>query len=450
MARTKTLIIALFVLLSLPVLGQRVQIVSATSATNVASLSATITLTAGNMLVVQEYNGNLTNASIQLTISDTKGDVFQNVGGSGNVQVFTSPNVAGGSTTVTVAAGVSTTFDLVLTEVSGMAKYSNVTVMGGGWQQSSTTEGTFNSVTLPAGTYYLYSSAGDLTSGSTYTATAGFTAGTATGQYIHKIFDQTVTIGSPTSYSITVTSSASINGAAISTWCPFLIFSSVPLPATTPRVVQYMVGGSFLGIGTTLAYLPVPVTVGNYLLAYGNWFGAGAGTISDSQGNVWTLLGGGTSADSVGLWVTKTTASNLDTVTLTGGSSPAISVYEIGASSGLDVSNVAGLANFIGTTITSTATTTVANDLVLELGGTQSACNTMGFTQTADTGFAWSSFAPSHCANHGEYTGIGASVTAYSTTIANGSSGAMSAAVAAFKPGVAPIYGTQPVINVVE
>ena len=91
------------------------------SAEPAASANVTITVTAGNRLVVQMVQR--ASATRTYSVSDTvngawpAADVYYNNGQA--MAIFSFPNAAAGSTTVTVTASSSTNFSFFLHEVSG-------------------------------------------------------------------------------------------------------------------------------------------------------------------------------------------------------------------------------------------------------------------------------------------------------------------------------------------
>jgi hypothetical protein len=201
-------------------------------------------------------------------------------------------------------------------------------------------------------------------------------------------------------------------------------------------------------MSTSQAFMPVSVTVGNYLVAFGNGNGGGSYTISDSQHNTWTLLEGGGGGNSYGMWVTTASATGEEDVTIVGGASPSLEVWEIANTAGVDVHNSAETAT-IGGSISASITTTHTNDYVLEIQSTQSGCNTGGATYSTDSGFTWLSWTASHCSFGQGYEGV-APTTATFTSGASSGPGLMSVGVIAMKPAVAGVTSTQPVVNVIQ
>jgi len=428
-----------------------VQDVHAT-ASGVATATITITLTAGNMAILDMWNSN-SGSTATPTITDNQGDVFVSSPYSiiglppGISLVYYCPNVHGGSTTISLGSNGAGTlnWDMVATEVNGMANHSPIFFASYGFNQTSNSMAS-DSLTLPAGTYYIYSHAGDLTSGSTYTGTAGFTQRAYTGNsYVRAVFDQTTTIGSPTTFTNTITSTGTYGGSSTSM---LLAFSTAP--NITSRLLQIGGGGTLLGQSTATAYMPSSVTNGNALLAFCNFNAQVAAGITDTIGNTWTLVDGGTSSDTFATYVTFLTSSGSDVVQCNAASSPSLQVLELAGVSAIDKHAAAGQGGTTNTSVTTASvTTTSTNEILAFFAGSQTGCNTQGIGWVA-TNFTWVGEMGAHCSQSVSLQQFSASTGSFSVTAnTSPSAGWIAASLVTFKPALSGGGGTQPVINII-
>ena len=81
---------------------------------------------------------------------------------------------------------------------------------------------------------------------------------------------------------------------------------------------------------------------------------------------------------------------------------------------------------------------------------TSSGCNTGPLTDTFDTGFVWVAYSSSHCSQQTAYEGLAATTGTYTAIAGTSPSGAIAAAVVAFKPAVAILTTAQPIVNIIQ
>jgi hypothetical protein len=442
MARTKFLWLILASLLVAPPAHAQVRVQSTDGNGSAVSVTAAITVTAGN-LVIADVLSNGDNPPINVT--DNFGDVFHPAPVSfigdppGVFTTFYCANVHGGATTVsaTLVGGGSTGIDIYLTEISGLAKSSPVgpstfTVAYGGNSEAL-------AVTVPSGTYYLYSAVGDATSGSTYTGTSGFTQYAAGGSYFRAAWGQVVSPSTTTTYSNTIGTSGTFGNSV----ADLLAFSVTSV--TGPRVIQTSNNGVSLGNTFVTDTYTGPVTAGNLLVVFGSWDGATIPSFSDSLGNTWTELESG---NSFGLWTAVANSTGSDTVSLNPSANVSIQLEEVAGVSG-PAQHASNASTAAASLSTGSITTTNANDLVFAFGGSQGACNSIDFTGWS-SGWQFFNDTGSHCSQSVGLEQLMSSTGTFAATFTVVSSTNLAAAILSMPASIPFTYSSQPVVNVIQ
>ncbi|MDB5182188.1 MAG: exported protein of unknown function, partial [Candidatus Saccharibacteria bacterium] len=161
---------------STPTFVQSITVGSTASATTTAS---TFTTTAGNLIVVSL---SFASSGTTFTCTDNRGDTFSNaaqVTNSGQTAgICYAPNVAGGSTTVTVTYGAASTFRaIILSEYSGVATSNpvDVTSVNTGTATTATDNVTSNSATTTQTGNLIVGLVDDITGNAVVSAGTGYT-----------------------------------------------------------------------------------------------------------------------------------------------------------------------------------------------------------------------------------------------------------------------------------
>jgi len=451
----------------LPTVGSLQHATSSASSTTVTT-TLPLTVTAGDMIIAGAYSyaaDSSLGGQIQ-AVTDSNSCVYQEVPNAmiqyqtGSLTTFYCPNSAGGTVAVTLTTSPSTTLDLAVDEVRGVATSNPLysSTIGAIWATGSLTTVTTNNLVLPTGTYYLYSPLGDLTANlpNVYSQTANFQAHNQVVNYLVNVpyylrqtSDEVVT-ASTVSNSVTATSNMSRAYLGIAA------FSTVPFTGSRP--VQSMLAG-WLASSFNLAKLfTLPITSGNHLAVYANFqtqgcdSGSGAPSIADTLSNTWTLAKGGTASDYYAVWVSGASTSGVDTVTVTclsNSSSIAMSMLELAAVSGVDHANGANSAS-----ATSLAdggiTTTHANELVVGFGGTAvtSSCDA-NFPLGTGSLTQWRNFTNSACTQLVTWDLLEGSTGTYTNTYTTSPAQIMTAAIIGFAPS-GGAGATQPSVQIIS
>ena len=369
-----------------------------------------------------------------------------NVGGGSGSQTITSSAYSG---TCNLSSGQD--YDIILTEVHGLASTSPVknATYGG---ISSTTSVASGSLVLPTGTYYLYSTTGDVNT-NTYTESSGFiTYPLAFSPYFLRRFsDKVVTAGT---YSDTVSSSGSMSSG----WVGLVAFS--PTAVTDARVVQVANGGGAGSQQGTDRQITVPVQAGNRILAFaqlqvhGCTDITGVPVISDDITNSYTLLKGGTTTDNYGLWVATNATTGTRTVSITctsvSNGMVSLNLKEIAGVSGSPIYNAA--ENSSSSSLADGGiSTTVANSLVESFGGSSTGSSCSGnppFPASSASGYFVRNYSGSHCASTNGTEFLATSTGSQTNTYTTGSNTQLTAAIIAFAP-TGAASATQPSVQII-
>jgi hypothetical protein len=443
MARTKFLGFILGLLLWAAPAGAQSRVQAADGHGSATTVTATMTVTAGNLMVADVISSGM-NPPLQVT--DNFGDVFHPAPVAfigtppGVFTTFYCANVHGGATTVsaTLVGGGSTAIDVYLTEISGLAQSSPV-AMGtfGNANGGSTNTG---SITVPSGTYYLYSIIGDSAGGSTYTGTSGFTQYAIAGSYFRASWGEVVSPSTTTTYTNTVTSSGTFSSSVTN-----LIAFSVT-NETGPRVIQTSNNGDPLGNTSVSDPYTGSITAGNLLVVFASWGGSAPGTVpTDTLSNTWTTVETG---NSFGLWTAIANASGSDTVYVNPSANASIQVMEIAGVT--SIAQHASNSTTSGTSIaTGNITTTNANDLILTFGASQGACNAVNITGWS-SGWQFFNDTGSHCSTSMAFEQLVSSTGTFSNTFTAASSTNLAAAILSMPVAIPFTYSAQPVVNIIQ
>jgi hypothetical protein len=191
-----------------------------------------------------------------------------------------------------------------------------------------------------------------------------------------------------------------------------LIFWSLVLPGFCWAQSAFVQAPAGCGACTSLAYGSNTTSGNNLYGIFYNGFGsAQVITVTDTQGNVWTInksVGLATDGDTVAIGCAPTSSSAADTVTpkVAGSTySGKIVLYEVsGASCNVDASASQNVVTGPPTSCNSAAmTTTAANDFII------GACGTAANNQTFTLGSGWSNLTTGG-AQGGANTGLGGEV----------------------------------------
>jgi len=376
---------------------------------------------------------------------------------TGSGYTYYCPNSSGGAVTVTVSNPTNPTgMDLAITEVHGVAALNPLysSTFGQTWITGSTTTQTTSNLILPTGTYYLYSTLGDRTQ--TYPYQYGQsspfivhnnTYSSYSSQYIRQTADETVNAGT---YSSTTTSS---NGTGfLRSWVGLAAFSTVNFVG--PQIVQSMVGGNACCGFILNKKFALPVQAGSHLLVFANWAGnlgctttSTAPTLSDSLGNTWTKIKGGTATDWFGLYLSGASGAGADTLALScqASGSQGLSMLELSGVTAVDVANSNQLSSATSNT-DGGITTSHAYDYVVSFGEAASAtCAGDAQFPAPPTGTvtSWRNFSNSACTQFETFDLLEPnSGTSLSNTYTTPSSWVATAAIVALTPSSTPGGGS--------
>jgi hypothetical protein len=329
--------------------------------------------------------------------------------------------------------------DVEITEVRGIAN-STPLVMMPTWSSSNGITTVADSITITgAGNFYLYNVFGDQYGSSTYSnsGTALIAHGIAVGNYVKQLNDSVVTAGT---YTQTVTSTSaqeySIN----------IMVAFAANIQTGSQIVQISNGGGTAGSGETVRPMTIPVQTGNTLINISGWQ-SGASSFAgptDSLGNTWTLICGGT-ANYYGVWKATVAAGGSDIITTNPSSvTTSTKLFEISGVTGVDASTCSQLT---GTSISpNQITTTNATDLLISFAQNSGACNPPNIS-LANSG-NWTSVggSGSHCAQGGEAVQFVTSAGTYGNAATSASSSTMNAGIFGLE-GSAPASYVPPQIS---
>ena len=345
---------------------------------------------------------------------------FLNTDAGDNLYLAYARNCKAGANTVT--AGGSTPSGMMVWEYAGLAAVSPV-AGSSGWTwptgTSSTTQSTGN-VTMP-GPGILFSIGADMTQpGNTLSASSGF----ATGQ----------------SWS---------SNAAVSQWDEVVSagnYSNTVTAGTAGTALE----GILVGLSTTNLTYPIlrqinrwqstpltPVVAGNLLVVVGNSYGGAIGVPTDSQGNTYHLIQGGSPA-AFGMWWTVPALSGTLTVSWSGGymDSQGVMEFERISSPSLDQSNVG--TSTTSSVATGSLTTTAANEIVVSAAFNLNRNYSGGSIQGMTSGWSPVDFiSGAHYTLGWSAIELNAPMGSYSNTFPFASSGTFAAVIASFKGSVA-------------
>lgn len=305
-------------------------------------------------------------------LSDTGSDSFNKVApiaihtvGLGSQVTYMIPSSVGGnnfSVSATAACG-SQAYDIQTSITVGLA--STRPVVNASFGEGSTTS-TTASVTVPAGTQYLYLPFSDLSHTGPWTGTAGYIQKFLANYQafaIQGLYDQTVTPSVLSNYSFTLTTPS----ASVGIYLPMIAFSQTN--QTGPYVAQVTNGGALVGEGGSSKAFTLPLTAGPHnrvsiFAQFGEPCGGSGPGISDTLGLTYTAIRGGGPADVYALWDAPITASGAETVSVSCGTDNAsLNMEEFHNVLGSPVS--CGAQNLSATAISCSATALRAGDYVL-------------------------------------------------------------------------------------
>ena len=348
---------------------------------------------------------------------------------------FYCPNITASATTVTLteySAGTGNqTWDVMLSEVVGLANSSPITGATFNFTDAVTTN--TNSLTIPAGTYYLYNVFGDAYSPNTYTntGTAVVSRLAVGGNYLKQLNDTVVSSGT---YTSTVTSSH----VQSQSYNLFIAFSTTN--QTGANIAQVTNGGGFAGAAYTEKTFPLPVVAGHTLVAIGVWQSAQTSTgPTDTLGNTWVNICGGGAGHYYGAWEVASSAAGMDTVTLNPSSiTTSMKLFELSSITALDTSTCSQLT---GTSISPNQITTAqANELLISFAVNSGACNPPLISLANSGNLISVGGSGSHCAQGAEVAQFTTSIGTYGNPATSASSSTMAAGIFGFEGSAPAVY----------
>lgn len=408
-------------------------------------------MTVGHMLIVDIYAGN---------DEDNGGNAFNPVPSAGSdtfvaapaVQrgafghvIFYVPAVGGGETSVTVnpyTGGSSQVIEIYAAEVTGVVGTSPV-YNGTRSQVLSGSIGTLptSPFSTPVNNYFLFSSIGDLNA-NPYTGTAGYNSvWTNTGaQYIRQTWEEVASSGG------TQQNSPALSGTANQA-SAFLLAFAMSSPNLGTRVIQVANNGGSSGTTQTTPQTFAPVSIGNEVILYATWAGAASTPIlTESLGNTFSVLCGGTSSDFYGLWIAPVTNAGIESVVVNPTSQTSAYIQEVAGIDHVDASTCA--ANSSASSIAAASVTTSnAGDYVEGFAGTSGACGPPALSDPAPP-WVYRDGSSGHCANTNEVDQLPGVTGAYGVTWTTGSNSQLSSAMLALYPSVLVSYRVSKTGNV--
>jgi len=342
----------------------------------------------------------------------------------GGQLVFYCPRLSA-ATTVTVAEYTpshgSQAFDIVLTEVAGIANATPV-VMTPTYSSSNSTSVTDSITISGSGNFYLYNFFGDQYSSSTYSnsGTAMVAHGLGTGNYIKQINDLVVTSGTYTQ---------TINSTSAQEYSTDLLVAFAPTNQTGLQIVQVSNAGGNIGTSQTVRPFNVPVTAGDSLVIIGGWqSGQTLSSPTSTLGDTWTNICGGGAGKYYGAWWVPSSVGGADVVTMNPNSVTTTSkMFEISGATSIDAQTCSQLT---GTSITPNQVTTGnASDLLISFAENSGACNPPGISLANSGNWISVGGSGSHCAQGSESVQFVTSTGTYGNAATSAGSSTMAAGI---------------------
>jgi hypothetical protein len=341
--------------------------------TTSATLTFTDANTSGNCLVVIV---GLSTGSILATVSDSNGNIWYGVpifASSDGIQTWAyyAPNAAGGSDTVTVAATSSADITTKIVELAGVAITNPLISSTAKWNNASSL---FSDYAVVPGSAVLlgYAFAHNNNPGISLTPSSGYLSANETdfqGTGSWQQFSTFSEAGSAGPYSLTATMSSGNADTVVG-----LMAFSAAAPTVPWRRQIVTAQGSTSETGT----FGSSNLAGSLLLVAASNDFTGTWGISDAQGNSYTVLAGGSSANWV-IWycLSAKAGSNAVTVTRPGGAFMQLIATEYVAPRAwaLDVSNTNTATGSSGIS-SGSVTTTQAVELLISTANFATTNNT--------------------------------------------------------------------------